>query len=64
MSTFIPKEVAKAIYSQREELKLKGVLSYFHVHEIESVQSHGEPFMLPVAFIFKFRDPEYVQMST
>jgi hypothetical protein len=64
MSTFIPKEVAQAIYRQREELKSKGILSYFHVHEIESVQSHGEPFMLPVAFIFKFRDPEYVQMSS
>lgn len=62
MSTFISKESAQIIYDQREELKLKGILSYFHVHEIELVQSHGEPFILPVAFIFKFRKPEYVKM--
>jgi hypothetical protein len=64
MSTFLSRETAQMIYDQREELKAKGILSYFHVHEIELKQSHGEPFILPVAFIFKFRKPEYVQMFT
>lgn len=63
-SIFISRELAQTIYSQREEFKSKRILSYFYVHEIEMGQSHGEPFMVPAAFIFKFRKPEYAQMFT
>lgn len=58
----IPKESADLIWEQREELKTAGILSWFHVHEIEIVQSHGEPLKIPVAMVAKFKKPEYIQM--
>lgn len=58
----ISQDALDILYGQRDELKERGILSWFHVHEIEMRQSHGEPFMIPVAFVAKFKNPEYIQM--
>lgn len=60
----ISEDAAEILYSQREELKEKGILQWFYIHEIDVIQSHGEPLKIPVAFMAKFRKPEYIQMFT
>ncbi len=58
----ISDEAAEVLYSNREELKVEGILQWFYVHEIEFIQSHGEPVKRPVAFCAKFKKPEYREM--
>jgi hypothetical protein len=60
----ISEDAGYILYGQREALKEQGILSWFYVHEIEMTQSHGEPFMAPVAFVAKLGKPEYIQMFT
>lgn len=58
----ISQDASDILYSQRDELKARGILQWFHIHEIELHQPHGEPFKIPIAFIAKFKKPEYIQM--
>lgn len=55
-------EAVDTLYRMREELKEKGIIQWYYVHEIEIFEPHGESWKMPVAFCGKFAKPEYREM--
>ena len=46
------------LYDQREELKQRGIIKWFHIITVDLVQTHGEVLTVPVAMVGKLSNPK------
>jgi hypothetical protein len=57
----VSQDAKNCLYDTRNELKEEGIIQWFHIQEIDLVESHGEVRKVPVAFVGKLKKPEYIQ---